>query len=309
MRRLLAVTLLAAPLAAAAQTLPSPGEIDFSADSTISVAECSSTTATVGLTWQIKPDTAFVTGGTVDVYASNQVFGSDADPYCYTAPDSGTGRLVALLAEDVAAIEQTATTALPVKTSTIASVTTLSACEPNTGQVTVYVCLQWFDPLNGLDGFARGTMTLELDGPDAPTVSSVTAGEEALNVTIAPAATGIVADEFRAVAVADPAFPEGVALDPDPHRSTRSSRTDPRIEGLVNGVRYLVTAFAYSEIGNESLESAPWGVSVAPRPVEDAREYYELAGGRDDGGCQAGGAGLAALLGAAALLALRRRRP
>jgi hypothetical protein len=305
MRRSLTLTLLlAAPLLASAQTA---GQITFSPDASINRSECSSTTSTVNLSWNVQVDSGytFATGGVFRVYAANQ--DRSSNPWCYTEAESGTGTVVAkrLIATDITASSALESTLHAVKTADLASVTAGSSC--TSGTYTAYVCVQWIDSTSVVRGYAKGTVSITLDGPNAPTVTAVSPGEEALNVTIEAASSGTAAEDFQARAIA-----MDLAQDGATHLSDWDAGGSVRISGLVNGVPYNVSARARSSDGNESAWSdppyAPADLAeVTPIPILDAREAYDHFGGRDSGGCQAGGAGLAALLGAAALLRLRRR--
>jgi hypothetical protein len=301
MRWLPILLLAAAPGLAASQTVPAAGQVVFSPNATIGQAECASTTDTVGITWQVKPDSTFTTGGTYSVYVSNQDRGSTS-PYCYTDADNGAGTVVAkVLVSSIDASSATVTSAVALKTADLASVTAQVGCA--SGSFPAYVCVQWRDASSSVTGYAKGTVTLQLNGPAKPSVTAVTPGDGALNVTVA-AGTGstVAAVQYQAKAVAvDP------AADGTTHYSPKSGSTRVRVAGLTNGVPYTVTALAFSSEGNASPESDAWGTAVAPVHVADGWEYYQLKGGRDDGGCAAGGAGALALLAAAALLRLRRR--
>lgn len=302
MRRQLLAALLAAsaPLLAAGQTLPTLGQILFSPDAVISAEECSSSATTVGLTWWIQPDSGFtVTSGVFRVYASNQ--DRSGTPYCFTEADNGSGTIKAkrLISTDITATSDLETVAHPVATSDIASVATTGCA---TGTFTAYVCVQWLVG-DVVRGYAKGTVSVKLDGPAKPVIGSVEIGDTRLNVRVKASTATPVATHFRAKAVAD--------TDPtDLHLSPLTAVTDEAtIGGLTNGVPYRVTAFAYTAEGNPSAEST-WVAGdplYTPRPIIDAWERYQALGGVDSGGCQAGAAGLLALLGGAALLRLRRR--
>lgn len=309
MRRLLAIALAAGPLVARAVQTPPSGVVLFNDSTTafvINAADCASTTQTVNLTWTVKPDTAFSdVNGTFQVFVSNQDRGTTS-PYCYTPLDNNGTILSKQIITDLAAPTAIMTTLRAVKTSDLASVTAQSACAsaPGTPDASAYVCVQWLDSSKAVKGYAKGTATLVLNAPLAPTISNVAPGNDALYVTVAAGVyggtgtdTSAAADGFRAVAT---------AADLVPHSASRTGAGEIRIDGLVNGTLYTVTAYAHSAVGNEGPVST-FGTQVAPQPAADAWKVYELNGGRDSGGCQSGGAGLSALLGAIALLRLGRR--
>jgi hypothetical protein len=303
MRRLLAIVLAAGPFAAQAQTA---GAIlfDGSTTSTINAAECSGqTSAPIALTWTITPQTSFVPTGEYRIFAGNGDLPNTAPPYCYLPGVSGQ-----------TAAKITPSSGTPVATGVSSSATvSASALAAGAGydcttDQTIFVCVLWYqlsaDPNSSPLAYAKGKIVLSVAGPGKPTVTSVTPGDGALNVwaTTPDGSSGgnaIPAVAWRAKAVAGdgvPHFSAKVAVD-----------ASARIGGLVNGVPYTVTAFSYSANDNESPESDPFGSAVAPQPAANAWEVYKLDGGRDTGGCQSGGAGLGALLGAAALLGIRRR--
>lgn len=303
MRSLLAIALAAGPLAAQAQTA---GAIwfDGSSTSTINAAQCSGQTSDpIALTWTITPQTSFVTTGEYRIFAGNGDLPNTAPPYCYLP--GVTGQTAARI---------TPTSGVPDATGVSSSATvSASALAAGAGydcktDQTIFVCVLWYqlpaDPNASPLAYAKGKIAVSVVGPGKPTVTSVTPGDGALNVSAttpdgASGGNAIPAVEWRAKAVAA----DGVA-----HYSPKvAAGVQARVGGLVNGVPYTVTAFSYSANDNESPESDPFGSQVAPQPSADAWEVYKLEGGRDTGGCQSGAAGLGALLGAAALLGIRRR--
>jgi len=301
MRRLLALALTAAPLAASAQLA---GEIWFDGAAeapTMNLAQCNgaqtSDTFLLGWTVTMVSGSLFVTGGEYRVFAASADPGT-ASPICHTSSDTGA----------VAAKVATVPTAPDATTeSSSASVTTqdlrTAAGYDCSADKVIYVCVAWYsDPTavdSAFEGYAKGQVKLTVTAPNAPTVTYVAPGDEALVVDVTDNGGTTTATSWRAKAVAA----DGVA-----HYSGWSVSTSGiRIDGLQNLVPYTVTAFARSDAGNESIESDPYGSEVAPQVVRDAWDVYKDAGGRDAGGCGAGPAGLLALLGASALLRLRRR--
>jgi hypothetical protein len=86
---------------------------------------------------------------------------------------------------------------------------------------------------------------------------------------------------------------------------TGAGTTQARVGGLQNGTTYDVQVTALTIGGNESGRSNT--IQGTPVQVDDFWRGYRGAGGREQGGCGTGAAGLVALL-AAAPLALRRFR-
>lgn len=292
MRRLLALLVAALPAAAAAQT---EGQMlfDAKADFVINQTACEGS-GEVGLTWWAAEETdgdfADYTGQ-YDIYAG-PADKTDAFPYCVVDEQY---RLTEETITDPASLKVTT----PVKVSISELVTKAGYGDCTADTKTVYVCVVWKNEAGAVKAYAKGDVELKTAAPAAPSVASVSPGEEALYVTIEAAATGTVAAaKFRAAAF------NGYTT----YYSPWESDGRVRIGGLTNGVRYTVWAVARSEEGNVSADSLPFGPSDATMPVSvlDGWEAYKQSG-QDSGGCQAGGAGLLALLGAAALLRIRRR--
>jgi hypothetical protein len=297
MRRLLALLLAASPAAALPQ---SAGQIYFggAAEYVVNQAACKDPGATVRLTWVVQEETAGVfdpAAGRYEFYAS-PTDRTDAFPYCVV---DEARRLTDETLEPPFSAAGSAS--LPVS-----QLVSKAGYDCVSGDETIFVCVVWLNDAGAVKAYAKGDVGLRTSAPDAPTVVSVSPGEEALYVRIEAAATGAVeAAEFRALAYADG------SADTATHLSAWDSDGRVRIGGLVNGVAYTVVAIARSEDGNESPVSAePFGPSAETTPVSvrDGWENYEAAFGQDSGGCQAGGAGILALASAAALLRLRRRR-
>jgi hypothetical protein len=325
MRRLLAIVLAAGPLAAAAQT---SGQILFDGSATsptMNVAQCngaqSSDTYTLTWTIQLTSGSTFPTGGGGEY----RVFAGTGDPgntspFCYMP--GATGQTVAEVATDPASPGVTSMTS---SASVTTSALRTAAGYDCTTDKTIYVCVAWYPttgtPDASFQGYAKGQVNLRVAVPTPPTVGPVAPGDGALYVTVKPGArvTGdATATKVRAKAVATvcpttcdatPHYSSIVALD------TTKNSAEPKISGLSNDIAYAVTAFAYADDGNVSAESdcfrdpagAATCTTVQPVPSADAWRHYKDLGGRDSGGCDAGPAGLLALLGAAALLRLGRR--
>jgi hypothetical protein len=305
MRRLLAVALLAGPLLARAQTA---GTIVFSPDARINKTECSAgnTTDEIALAWTITaPDVAHpfrtIPTGEYRVFAS----ASDHDstrPYCNVTKTGGASSEVTTNPTPLTATSSTMS-GVVVKTAALAA----AAEKDCSADSTIYVCVLWYEDSGDPDaspyGYAKGTITLKVAAPEKPSVTAVTAGDGALYVKASAPTTGEDPVTWRAKAV-DAAT--STCVTGTRYSSKVAVGSTARIGGLTNGCPYDVTAYAYSTDGNESPESDPWA-GATPQPVEDDWKHYVTEGGRDDGGCQAGAAGLLALLGALGLARLRRR--
>ncbi|ACL67043.1 Myxococcales GC_trans_RRR domain protein [Anaeromyxobacter dehalogenans 2CP-1] len=305
-RAILAATLLAAPLLAAGQTNPTAGQVLPSKqpeDKYINAAQCigAADTAPLNLIWQIQ-----VKSGTFETRGRYQIFAATQGAYNTTGTNQGycaesndttngiqAGQIASLPADDAAVLTPQAFD--PV---TIVNAVGLQAC---TAQVkTIYICVHWYDSSGTRRGFAQGSVTLSTAKPATPVNVSVTPGENALNVNWENGTGGAERTEEYQVR----ATPAGTT---DTVPSKRVTGTSLRLGGLTNGVTYDVQVVAYTESGNPSDPSAT--VSATPVPVSDFWEQYKARGGTDSGGCGAGGTGALAMIGAAALAALRRRKP
>ncbi len=193
--------------------------------------------------------------------------------------------------------------------------TTVGFTCAETSEKTIYMCIQGTDKDGNVFGVAKGQLTLSTQAPGAPTISSVESGDGALTVTWSEPSGTPEAAEYRLVAQStrstDPlADPAATPDDRDRTTHTATGITNPvdyRLDGLVNNVTYAVKVYATSKAGNEGEGSSPW-VFGTPLPVLDFWGYYQASGGPEKGGCTTGGAGALAILGAAALLAARRRK-
>lgn len=304
MRRLLAIALAAGPLAASALT-PNAGQVLFndSAQQFVINADACASTQTVDLTWQVKPDVSFLDlGGTFNVYAAS--LDRSSTPYCWTDADPGTAT-VKVLKTGIAAPAAIYSGKLTGPVSDLVGVTAQSGCA--SGSFTAYVCVQWLDSTGAVKGYAKGTAKVELDRPNPPTVTLARPDDRSLYAWVSAASTGEPAETFRARAVV------AGTLAPVYESPETPLGEKAKIEGLTNGTDYYVSAVAYSKYGNASdpspdyREGDPAPTAIRPTRVLDFWEYYRDGGGRDSGGCQSGAAGLVALVGAAALLRLRRR--
>lgn len=154
---------------------------------------------------------------------------------------------------------------------------------------------------------ATGTLQLDLVAPAAPNLLGVSPGDGSLKVSwsvgagSADAGTSGSANSYRVYyAPADGSAAEKFAA------FSGSGTTSGRVTGLTNGVTYDVTVTALTIGSNESARSS--ALTGTPIPVEDFWRLYQNAGGREQGGCATGAAGLAALVALAPLVLRRKRR-
>jgi hypothetical protein len=309
MRRAWLLALLLAPAAAAAQLQATDGQILFPielntpTDNLINIAECQG--GTIQLDAKILFTTGAITFSSYQLYAQTDVAsdGNGALP--------ATDAELFLLAEPCPTLPVDRLRVGPVgltRTENIAgafisdvdfatSVMVAQAGQTCTASSTIVLCMQALDGTTKV-GTARVRLPVVIDKPGTPTLTSVTPGEEALNVSWdAPSPGQRETYEVTAVPV-DPSLASTVV-------SGRASAENLRVGGLVNGVAYNVSVRAFSDADNPSDPSN--SLQGTPQPVDDFFETYKAFGGRETGGCGNGGVGLLALAGAAALLALRRR--
>ncbi len=306
MKRASLLALVAAPTIAAAQTA---GTITFDNGRTftnyINAAECAGG-STIDLAWTVtilSPFMAFPLGGKYQVYVSNQ---QPTNNTCFTKNDS-TGLAAGPVGTQIDATGQTMA-AQPFDPSLIVSAAGKSCT--TTGDQTIYVCVQGTSSGSNF-GFATGTLTLSVSPPPAPVNVSVAPGDSALNVSWDPgvATSGALGDSQEYQVDATFVRTTSTATDSGTHSSGRVTATDLRLGGLVNTVVYEVRVSAFSKAGNQSSPSDP-AVEGMPEVVDDFWDTYRSAGGREQGGCAsgAGAAGTLALLAAASLVAVLRRR-
>lgn len=303
-RAILAATLLAAPLLAAGQINPTVGTVKPSSspeDDYINLAQCTGADQRpLELIWQIQVKSGtFSTGGWYHVFASSAAAYTTGtnQGYCAENDDTTNGiksaEIRSLMADDASVLTAEAFDPVAIVTAVGQQACTVQA-------KTIYICVHWYDSSGTRRGFAQGQVTLSTAKPATPVNVSVTPGENALNVSWDVGTGGAErTEEYQVLAT-----PTGTT---DTVYSKRVTGTSLRLGGLTNGVTYDVQVIAYTKSGNPSDPSAT--VSATPVPVSDFWEQYKARGGTDSGGCGAGGTGALAMIGAAALAALRRRKP
>lgn len=316
-RAALLLSVLVPALVVAQVTGPTAGTL-VPTPSALGLASCSATgTQTVSLTWTTRvvatagsATTTFTPAGIYRVFVSNSAPPTTGNIGQCPDSNSTTGVVTTKIGNDIVANSQTATTPTAlsgfemVKGAGYISPVT-QACTADADGKTVYVCVHWFpvDPNTGNQisttpqGFASGSITLQLAAPDAPTITSIGVGDSRLTVNFSAAASGAQATSFIATATA-------VNNAAEKHDSPSTATSPAIISGLTNDVPYSVTVTAFSSGGNPSPASAP--VVGTPRQVDDFFTWYKKQGGQEQGGCSTGGGG--ALLAVAGLLAALRRR-
>lgn len=308
LRRALIFLCLVAPLAAGAQT--TDGVIITLRDSSGNVLttplgriRCSGAPGfddpRVSFTWSLVPATA-----TTPAYATNDTYRLSAtkDSVCPTSPTDGAGLL-----DSVEAIS--ATGSYPASGSTLLLSTVLAKipvdCSASSADLTIRLCVSLVRGSNGaVDKTINNSFVMQLAAPPSPVSLSVTPGDSALNISWTPGTVGAgQADNDRYLVLVTP---RNAADDPGGRRTKLTATTSWRQAGLINGVLYDVVVGAISAGGNPS-ELAVIGTGT-PAPVNDFYTQYKADGGREEGGCAGGPAGLLSLLGLGAALRLLRRR-
>ncbi|GEJ55510.1 fibronectin type III domain-containing protein [Anaeromyxobacter diazotrophicus] len=289
-RRLSVLACLAcAPALAAAQVVVS--ESTGSGTVYINSGECNNAPAdTLSLQWSVT-----TTAASYDLYVSDTA--GCPIPSTNTNTNAHTNSFVT----GVASSSYTGITA-----ATLLSKVPIQ-CTSTTNSV-AYICV-FAAGTNANSGspLATGSVQLDLASPAKPNLLSLTPGDGSLNANwdlgTGSAAAGTIgsANSFRVhYAPADGSAAQQY------REFTGASTRSGRVTGLTNNVPYTVTVTALTIGGNESLPSDP--ITGSPIPVDDFWRLYQNAGGREQGGCASGAAGLAALVALAPLVLRRKRR-
>jgi len=276
-------------------------------DNIINLAECNGQAQdNLAFTWSISQ---IQTGGTLTLLASDTIGcpQNQTNSAAKTTPitsnisaGNATGAFPTAGDTPVSASRLLATLGIPCNS---ASTSTLLFCivQPNTSGSTNTTVV------------ANGSIPLDLAAPVAPVITSVGPGDQALIVNWVPGTGGADAGApgsatsyniYRAVG-ADAGVDTVTTLC---GTQTGPGSTQGRCTGLQNGTEYTVVVTAVSQGNNESLPSGT--ANGTPQPVNDFWRTYHNDGGREQGGCATGAAGLAALVLLVPLAFRRsRRRP
>lgn len=289
------VCLSAAPALAGAQTLTiNEGS---NQDGYINIAECNNTKQdTLSFQWTVSSTTTNV----FDLFVSNT-------SGCPTA--TSTTNLNAI-SSFVATVTGTATTGSLAGQQTASQLLSSVQIPCSSSTSALWFCVFATGTQNTTTGaLVTNNIKLDLLTPTAPTITSVTPGDGALNVSWSNAGSG--GADAGTPGAATRYTISVVPADAAPKEVT-DGRTDGRIEGLTIGTQYSVTVTALTVGGNPSLPSeaatgttAPF--NTVPVAILDFWRLYQQDRGREQGGCATGAAGLTALLALAPLLWRRRR--
>jgi MYXO-CTERM domain-containing protein len=285
---------------------PAVGQITFPTipnspvDGFINVAECQG--------GSIKLKALFPTNSTpssYQLYAANDdaVFDPDNPNECQqTVPDNAQYVVGAVDVERTDGISGDLVNDVVYLTSTMVSAAG-KTCDVRSD---IFLC---FEALRGATkvGTARVTLSVVVDKPNAPVVQSVTPGNGALNVRWDPVNPGLNESYAVVTRTTDPLDPAVVGSAEVVRTSPQVAATELRVRDLTNGAVYGVQVVAFSDADNPSDVDPLNATSASPVPVADFWQAYKAAGGREQGGCSTGGAGLGALVVLAALAAMRRR--
>ncbi len=294
-RLALLVALIVAPSLAAAQVITVTESHDQ--DNIINIAECTGqVTDQLSFTWTVS--TTSLTG-TYDLWVSDQTGCPTAGLYTTTAHSVS-------IASAVSATSLSNFISVPTMLGQIG----IACPGPATS---VFVCL-FPSGTSGTSGTvssasAIGTIPLDMETPPAPVANTPTPGDSALNVSWSQGSGAADAGTAGAAASYNIYCDVHPAVSPITKKCgevTGTGTTSTRIDGLTNGTEYDVEVTALSVGSNESAHSNT--VTAAPVQVNDFWRLYRDAGGREQGGCATGAAGLTALLALVPLVWRRRRR-
>ncbi len=287
-RLALLAALLAGPSLATAQVITVTESNDQ--DRIINVAECSGqVTDLLSFGWKVTTTTS----STFDLLASDQAncptptSNSTTTAHTVTLQSGITGTTLSNLVTASSVLSQ-------ISISCPGPATVVNFCVTPSGSTTIS---------------ATGSLSLDLQTPPAPVANPPTPGDSALNVSWSQGTGAADAGNAGAAASYNVYCDVSPAVSPIAKKCasvTGAGTTSTRIGGLTDGTAYDIEVTALSEGGNESPRSNL--VTGTPVAVEDFWRLYRDAGGREQGGCASGTAGLAALLLMGPLVLRRRRR-
>jgi Synergist-CTERM protein sorting domain-containing protein len=291
-RRLAVLACLAGvPALASAQTIIVTESTDR--DSIINIAECSNQPPDrLAFTW-----TPTTTATAFDLYASDQ---ASCPPPGQTVNGVSTNAHTGAIATGITQTSRN-------QGDTAATVLNLAQIACQSSKTSLFLCV--FATGTTTNPLATGTVQLDLVAPPAPTLTGVTPGDGSLTVSwavgLGSADGGTLgsANSFRVYYT-----PTDGSSGEKFSTFTGAGTTSGRVTGLTNGVVYDVTVTALTIGSNESARSNQLsGTETTPIQVQDFWRLYQNSGGREQGGCATGAAGLAALA-ALTPLVLRKRR-
>jgi hypothetical protein len=319
MKRVLLVAALVLPQVALAVT-PASGQLldttNYNATyavSYINAAQCAGTDS-LHLEWDIAAlsGAAFAAGDVYHLYASNTAptAGTSGGTFCAEQDNQTSGVYAGLVGSTAATTPLASLDVTGAGAWEAASADTTTCTSANEG-ATVYVCAHWYDAATTKKGSASGTFKVQVAAPPAPTgLTAPVPGNSSLMVSwTANPSTPTLTDHYVAEAFVAGTAPAAGTVPPfatSPVATATTNGTSATIGGLDNNTTYDVIVVAYSVGGNPSGASA--AVQGQPVPTAGFWTVYKAAGGVEEGGCSTGAAGALSMLGAASLIAIRRRK-
>jgi hypothetical protein len=288
MRRALLLALLA-PALARAQAI-SAGTINF-APAAIGSALCnSSSTTNLTLSFNLQLiANASVTTGSYIVYATTAATTTSTNGLTVCPSSAGTVTTVPA--------SSTASQVVSVGAATVVSVAGQNCSNASS---TINVCVHYVPSGSSIvTGSAVGVISLSTQPPSAPFIWLVEPASGALLVHWNPGG-GTAPSYYQIVATAGGVSTYGKNI------YSAGQNVNGRIDGLTNGTTYTVTVIAFSAGADPSPASN--AVLATPQQTQGFWDRYQAEGGKEQGGCASGPAGLGALLLSAAGLAGLRRR-
>jgi hypothetical protein len=273
------------------------GGIDLSV-TTFGAADCTRTTATEVLTWNVSAgSTAIPTSAVFRVFANNVAFTAGT---CTATTGPAAPQLGLDLQVDQTTPVSTGTTSVSPKSLIDAAV--LNACNKDG---TIYLCVALIDSTTTIGVAQSNALTLQVEPPPVPVNVVVDRGDTRLHISwSAGTDNGVAATSYQITVTA--VDPTGEAA----HHKTVVGATSGVVDGLTNGTKYAVQVASVSGGGNVSALSSDVATAptATPEKVLDFWDQYTQAGGVEKGGCAGGAAGALSLLGLAGLVRALRRR-
>jgi uncharacterized protein (TIGR03382 family) len=250
-------------------------------------ADCTAGTKTVTLTW------------TYAAATSGDSYRLAAQTSCGTAPAKQGANTIG---DDVGVTGTGGTSQSQSVTVSVIGTAYSANCTSNS-DTPIKICIYYIPKSGGsTPTAASGDFNFQTAVPPAPVNVSASPANKAIDVSFGAATP---ADPYNAN-TSKYAVEYKDQLSSTWIRFGTTSNTTIRITGLTNTtVTYDVRVIPISSAGNEGPPSAT--VSATPQPFDDFWTRYKNAGGQEEGGCGAGGAGALAPLILALAVFLRRR--
>lgn len=307
-RGIAVLALLAAPLAASAQTATANGTMTFNVG-VVGTTECAGSSSAFSTSWTFVQNGLAVQPSSTNVY--NLFVSTTAFTNCGSTVQSAA---TVPNGSGVAPVTTGQTQTFPPAgtTETWADVAAAASATACSADGTLYFCAQLLQSASTatIVGSATGSIAVQVAAPGIPTLLAPAPGDGRLYLYWTPSSAAPAADHYQATLTASVvcSSPPTPPCDPtQTHAYANVPTSQPfAAGGLVNGVAYDVVLRAVSAGGAVSGDSNH--VTGTPVPVNDFWDQYTADGGREKGGCATGSGGLLALVGALAALRGARRR-